>query len=106
MYEIKINEIEIDGKKIDTSDLEDKLATLTGRDFEQCEKAERATGNLTPDVSFTKSFQARLAAIALKVNPHDIKGLPINQFVSITTRTSNFLLDTLAQEIQLRNSAV
>ena len=78
-------------KKINISILEEKLNTLTGHDFEKAEREERLTGNATPDLTFSKSFQARLAAFALDLNPHDIKDLPLKKYAQLTQKVSNFL---------------
>jgi len=80
--------------------LEEKLAELTGYDFETAEKACRAKGDTTPDISFSKDFQSRLAAKALKVKLDDIKKLPVNQYVSVTTKVSNFLFGSLVELVQ------
>lgn len=77
--------------KIDDKILEEKLNTLGGHDFERAEREERMTGNVTPDLTFSKGFQARLAAYALGLNPHDIKDLPLKEYVKVTQRVSNFL---------------
>ena len=76
---------------LDTEKLETGLTKLRGLDFEACEAAERAAGNTFPELSFQKSFQARLAAKALGVNPHDIKELPLKEYNAVTQRVFNFL---------------
>ena len=83
---------------IDISNLTEKLGELTGLDFEEVEKEERRSGNVSVDVSFTKSFQARLAARALGVNPHDIKELPLNKYARVTTETMAFLFGDSEKE--------
>ena len=77
--------------KIDTTNLEERLKTLTGRDFEEAEKEERRTGNTMPMIQFTSGFLARLGARALGVNPHEIKNLPLNEYTDFIGRTTNFL---------------
>lgn len=77
--------------KIDMTNLEDRLKTLSGLDFEACEREERAAGNTQPLVQFTSGFAVRLAARALGVNHNVLKALPINEYTQITGRTTNFL---------------
>ena len=85
---------------IDIKEFREKLLNLSGLDFEECEKQERETGNYNADVTYSKSFQARLAAKALNMNPHDLKGLKLAEYVPIITVTSNFLLGTLGEAVQ------
>ena len=80
---------------MDTTNLQAGLEALTGYDFEQAENAERTAGNMTPDISFSKGFQARLAAKAL-----DIKNLSIREYAVITTKVMNFLFANLAADVQ------
>lgn len=75
---------------MDTTNLQAGLEALTGYDFEQAENAERTAGNMTPDISFSKGFQARLAAKALDVSITDIKNLSIREYAVITTKVMNF----------------
>ena len=81
-------------KKIDTTNLTEKLATLRGLDFEQAEAEERGAGNAAIEMTFSKSFQARLAAKALGVNVNDIKALPLAKYYSITAEVSRFLFSS------------
>ena len=90
---------------LDTAKLEEGLAKLRGLDFEQCEAAERAAGNTFPEISFQKSFQARLAAKALGVNPHDIKELPLREYNSVCQRVFNFLFTSSDGETPSEKSA-
>lgn len=76
---------------IDVNFLKEKLDNLTGLDFEECEKEERTSGNNSVDVSLSKSFQARLAARALGVNPHEIKGLPLKKYSKVVMEVMTFL---------------
>ena len=77
--------------KIDTTNLEERLKTLTGRDFEEAEKEERRTGNTMPMIQFTSGFAVRLAARALGVVPAELKALPLNEYAQISGRVTNFL---------------
>ena len=75
---------------VDTSKLTEKLNALTGLDFELVEAQERASGNTYIDVTFTKSFQARLAAQALGVPVADIKELPMKEYIKTCGKVLNF----------------
>lgn len=77
--------------KLDTTNLEENLKALSGRDFEEAEKAERQAGNTQPLIQFSAGFLARLAAIALGTNPHEIKALPLNEYVNLTGRVTSFI---------------
>ena len=81
--------------KIDYDKLQSGLNKLTGLDFEQCEAAERAAGNTFPEITFSKSFQARLAARALNINPHDIKNLPVRDYQRVCSTCFGFLFGSL-----------
>lgn len=76
---------------VDFAKLDAGLKNLRGLDFEAAEAQERAGGNNYPDVTFSKSFQARLASLALKVPVADIKELPLKEFSQITNAVFNFL---------------
>ncbi len=82
-------------KKIDITNLTEKLDALRGLDFEQAETEERAAGNSAIEMSFSKSFQARLASKALGENVHDIKELPLKEYYKITNAVSRFLFSDL-----------
>ena len=86
---------------IDLKDLWAKLESLNGNDFESAEIQERQTGNRAADISSTRSFQARVAAYALKVNPHEIKNLPLSEYWNVTTVVGNFLFKDSAEIIRL-----
>lgn len=85
-------------KKIDTSNLEANLAALKGHDFELAEFAERNKGNTSPLITFSSAFQARLAAMALKCTPDDLKDLSIKEYTSVINRTANFLFGSSESE--------
>lgn len=90
---------------IDTSNLTEKLETLSGLDFEECEREERRVGNTSVDVSLSKSFQARLAARALGVDPFELKGLPLNKYARVTMEVMTFLFaDSEKEETPLTKS--
>ena len=75
---------------MDISKLNEKLGELRGLDFELAEAQERAAGNNFPDVTFTKGFQARLAALALNVPVADIKELPLRDIRQFAQKFSIF----------------
>ena len=91
---------------MDTSKLSEKLNNLRGLDFELAETQERVAGNNFPDVTFTKSFQARLAAQALEVPVADIKELPLKKYNQVCGTVFNFLFTSSGDETPLTNSAV
>ena len=85
---------------VDIKNLAGKLDELTGNDFEAVEREERSAGNNAIDVSLSKSFQARLAARALGVNPHEIKDLPLKKYSKVIVTVVSFLFnDTETEEI-------
>lgn len=87
----QIVETKVFPSTIDLSRLEEKLLELTGVDFEAAETQERAAGNNFPDVSFTKSFQARLAARALGINVYDLKAASLRDYSRACQMVFNFL---------------
>ena len=91
---------------IDLAKLNEGLNNLRGLDFELAEAQERAAGNNFPEVSFSKSFQARLAALALNVPVADIKELPVRQFMEVCGATFNFIYGTSADATQSAKSEV
>ncbi len=78
---------------LDTSKLEEKLASLRGLDFETAETLTRRNpaNAAVVEVSVIKEFQARLAALALAVPYEDIKELPLKQYAAVCQRVVNFL---------------
>ncbi len=89
---------------VDFNKLDEGLNNLRGLDFEQAESQERAAGNNFPEVTFSKSFQARLAARALGMNVHDLKALPLRDYSQVCQRTFNFLFSTSEKETQSEKS--
>ena len=83
---------------IDMEKLSAGLEKLRGYDLEEAEAAERAAGNNFPELSFTKSFQARLAAKALDMNVHDLKEMPLKDYDSACRVVFNFLFAVSANE--------
>lgn len=77
--------------KYNEKDLLEGLEKLTGNDFNHCEMLERRAGNMHADLAFSKSFQARLAARALKEDIGIIKALPVFEYNQLCWTVSNFL---------------
>ncbi len=86
--------------KIDYTALEKGLESLTGYDFEKAERETRLCGDGTPEIVYSKTFQAVIAAKVLNITQDDIKSLPIKDYVAVTSTVSNFLLNTLAEITQ------
>lgn len=84
--------------EIDYKKLNDGLLELTGNDFAKAEQQTRLLGDGTPDVVYSKTFHAVIAAKVLGVTPDDIKDLPIRDYVAVTAKVSNFLMGTLAEQ--------
>ncbi|WP_295280364.1 hypothetical protein [Veillonella sp.] len=78
-------------KKYDDDTLIAGLEKLTGNDFNACEMAERRAGNMHSDLAFSKSFQARLAARALKEDLGIIKALPMYDYNQLCWVVGTFL---------------
>lgn len=82
---------------IDLKKLDNGLKKLTGYDLEAIEKEERMTGNNQPELTLSKSFQARLAAKALDMNVHDLKALPLREYNSVCAAVFAFLFNPSAE---------
>lgn len=76
---------------VDMAKLEEGLGKLSGLDLEAAEVMERSEGNTFPDVTFSKSFHAKLAAIALGVAAADIKELPLKEYMRVAQAVFSFL---------------
>ena len=88
--------------KLDYSDLEKKLETLTGYDYDRAENEERLAGSIVADITLSAGFQSRLAARALGVSLSTIKGLKISDYKTVTGIVSNFLYGNLAEMAKAR----
>lgn len=84
--------------KVDYKKLEQGLENLTGHDFANAEQQTRMLGDGTPDIIYSKTFHAVVAAKVLGVVVDDIKALSIKDYVAVTSKVSNFLLGTLAEQ--------
>ena len=90
---------------VDKKKMRAGLEGLTGYDFEEAEKAARMGGDMTPDVSFSKDFQARIAAKAAGVSVDEIKKLNIKEFTEITSTVNNFLFESLAETVKAQRAS-
>lgn len=86
--------------KIDYNKLNTGLNTLKGTDYNECEKKARALGDISPDLNYSKTFQAVIASKVLEVGYDEIVALPIKEFVNITSIVNNFLLEDLIPFLQ------
>ena len=76
----------------DREKLIDGLNNLTGFDFTKAELRVRREGDMTPDVIFSKRFQAEVAARALKESAKVLLPMPISEFAEMCAEVSAFLL--------------
>lgn len=76
----------------DREKLIEGLHNLTGFDFTKAELRVRREGDMTPDVTFSKRFQAEVAAIALKESAKVLMTMPISEFTEMCAEVSVFLL--------------
>lgn len=85
----------------DREKLIDGLNNLTGFDFTKAEFRVRREGDMTPDVTFSKRFQAEVAAIALKESAKVLMTMPISEFTEMCAEVSVFLLRGSAEKMGL-----
>lgn len=94
---------------VDMEKLSAGLQKLRGLDFEQVEMQTRARSEVNmvmPIITFTREFQARLAALALGVPYADITELPLQEFNRVCQAVQNFLNNTSGEETPSANSEV
>ena len=72
--------------------LAEGLNNLTGFDFTKAELRVRREGDMTPDVTLSKRFQAEVASIALKESAKVLMTLTISEFTEMCAEVSVFLL--------------
>ena len=89
-------------EKLDYSNLEKQLETLTGYDFEAAENEERMAGNPIADITLATGFLARLAAKAMGVPVSRVKEMRANDYKTVTATVSNFLFGNLAEMAKAR----
>lgn len=85
----------------DREKLIDGLNNLNGFDFTKAELRVRREGDMTPDVTFSKRFQAEVAAIALKESAKVLMTMPISEFTEMCAEVSVFLLRGSAEKMGL-----
>lgn len=80
-----------DGKTI--TEINFDFEKITGNDIVSAEKESRMLGDNTPDVCYSKTFQAIIAAKAAdcKLIVDDVMGLSGGDFINATTQAGNFL---------------
>ena len=93
--------------RYDHEKLIEGLNSLTGFDFTKAELRVRREGDATPDVTFSKRFQAELAAIALKESAKVLMTMPISDFAEMCAEVGVFLLRGSAEKngLNLDNNA-
>lgn len=69
--------------KVDYKKLKQGLGELTGYDFAAAEQQARILGDGTPEIVYSKTFHAVIAAKVLGVTIDDIKGLPIREYIRL-----------------------
>ena len=79
--------------KVDYKKLKQGLGELTGYDFAAAEQQARILGDGTPEIVYSV-----IAAKVLGVTIDDIKGLPIREYVAVTSNVSVFLVGTLTDQ--------
>ena len=90
-------------KKIDYTNLEQKLEELNATAFQRAERACRIASDATPDILYSGNFRARLAAEALGISYEEIQQADLRSYTMIVEMTLNFLLQNLGEEIRRKN---
>lgn len=95
--------IEKNGKKI--SDINFNFEQMTGYDIIAAEKEARMLGTVALDVTYSKVFQAVIAAKAAdkELIADDILGMQITDFMEITAKTSNFLFGWASPKMRVNS---
>lgn len=91
-------------KALDFTELENRLDELDSNAFIHAERACRMVGDPTPDIVYSANFRARLAATAMGVPFEEIRKLKLRTYTAVITRTLNFLLQSLGEELTRRSS--
>ena len=91
----------------DREKLAEGLNNLNGFDFTKAELRARREGDMTPDITFSKRFQAEVAAIALKESAKVLMAMPIPEFAEMCAEVGVFLLRGSAEKkgFRLDNNA-
>ncbi|WP_432642510.1 phage tail assembly protein [Acidaminococcus sp.] len=92
MKKIKLTKpIQIGGKEVNQIELD--FGKVTGRDLSQAESTVRASGEMTPMLTFSGKYQAAVAAKMLGIKYDDVLDMPGSDYVKITTTVLNFLTE-------------
>ena len=97
-------EIVEEKKELDFTELENRLDELDSTAFINAERACRMVGDPTPDIIYSATFRARLAATAMGVPFEEIRKLNLKQYTAVITRTLAFLLQSLGEMVIQRNN--
>ena len=77
---------------INIDELEDKLNSLTGADFEAAQKNFKLKNpNFVGVTQLESAFQIELAAMALGINANELKALPLRKYNKILRVVNSFL---------------
>lgn len=82
------------------------LKTLRGLDFEAIEQKMYRADKVYANITFSREFQARLAAAALNVPYEDIVELPLKEYTAVTQRVLNFLYNSSDEKTPSEKSEV
>lgn len=86
-------------KELDSIDLD--LGSLTGNDLIAIEDSLRATGQVN---LFSQAYFAAIAARSAHIPVEVLKGLPVKDFMKVTSEVINFLGGTDSLESGAENS--
>ena len=81
--------------------LELDLDSLTGNDLIAIEDSLRASGSVN---LFSQSYFAAIAARSAHIPVEVLKGLPVRDFMKVTSEVINFLGGTASEESEVENS--
>lgn len=79
-------------------ELTEGLAKLTGYDMEKVESECRNAGNNSLFITTTSDFQSRIAARALGITVHELRGLPFKEYNQTLNEVISFLYSSSGEE--------
>lgn len=79
-------------KGVETKEVELDFEKLTARDMLQAEKEARISGDNTPSLLVSMSYQSIIAAKLIGILPEDLQAVPAKDFRNIIMPVANFLL--------------
>ena len=79
-------------------ELTEGLAKLTGYDMEKVESECRNAGNNSLFITTTSDFQSRIAARALGITVHELRGLPFKEYNQTLNEVISFLYSSSDEE--------